>query len=135
MQSLIATTFEVVHYIALQAVHYKPLQEVHLSRYNHFSKGETCFRSMWLKRLVSREAIDNVDEYSDRYLEEQPEARLDELDHGNPMSFHTIRTSFCRMVFPFISPKVSHCVLSRPMVSQCINNLGMFGWAFAVEMQ
>ena len=31
----IATTFEVVHYIALQAVHYKPLQEVHLSRYNH----------------------------------------------------------------------------------------------------
>ena len=35
MQSLIATTFEVVHYIALQAVHYKPLQEVHLSRYNH----------------------------------------------------------------------------------------------------
>ena len=34
MQSLIATTFEVVHYIALQAVHYKPLQEVHLSRYN-----------------------------------------------------------------------------------------------------
>lgn len=93
-----------------------------------FSKGETCFRSMWLKRLVSREAIDNVDEYSDRYIEEQPEARLDELDHGNPMSFHTIRTSFCRMVFPFISPKVSHCVLSRPMVSQCINNLGMFGW-------
>lgn len=94
-----------------------------------FSKGETCFRSMWLKRLVSREAIDNVDEYSDRYIEEQPEARLDELDHGNPMSFHTIRTSFCRMVFPFISPKVSHCVLSRPMVSQCINNLGMFGWS------
>lgn len=36
MQNLIATTFEVVHYIALQAVHYKPLQEVHLSRYNHF---------------------------------------------------------------------------------------------------
>ena len=35
MQNLIATTFEVVHYIALQAVHYKPLQEVHLSRYNH----------------------------------------------------------------------------------------------------
>ena len=35
MQYLIATTFEVVHYIALQAVHYKPLQEVHLSRYNH----------------------------------------------------------------------------------------------------
>ena len=35
LQSLIATTFEVVHYIALQAVHYKPLQEVHLSRYNH----------------------------------------------------------------------------------------------------
>lgn len=34
MQNLIATTFEVVHYIALQAVHYKPLQEVHLSRYN-----------------------------------------------------------------------------------------------------
>ena len=34
MQYLIATTFEVVHYIALQAVHYKPLQEVHLSRYN-----------------------------------------------------------------------------------------------------
>ena len=35
MQNLIATTFEVVHYIALQAVHYKPLQEAHLSRYNH----------------------------------------------------------------------------------------------------
>ena len=35
MHYLIATTFEVVHYIALQAVHYKPLQEVHLSRYNH----------------------------------------------------------------------------------------------------
>ena len=35
MQYLIATTFEVVHYITLQAVHYKPLQEVHLSRYNH----------------------------------------------------------------------------------------------------
>ena len=34
MQYLIATTFEVVHYIALQTVHYKPLQEVHLSRYN-----------------------------------------------------------------------------------------------------
>ena len=34
MHYLIATTFEVVHYIALQAVHYKPLQEVHLSRYN-----------------------------------------------------------------------------------------------------
>ena len=34
MQNLIANTFEVVHYIALQAVHYKPLQEVHLSRYN-----------------------------------------------------------------------------------------------------
>ena len=34
MHNLIATTFEVVHYIALQAVHYKPLQEVHLSRYN-----------------------------------------------------------------------------------------------------
>lgn len=27
MHYLIATTFEVVHYIALQAVHYKPLQE------------------------------------------------------------------------------------------------------------
>lgn len=38
MQYLIATTFEVVHYIALQAVHYKPLQEVHLSRYNHVDK-------------------------------------------------------------------------------------------------
>lgn len=38
MQNLIATTFEVVHYIALQAVHYKPLQEVHLSRYNHKDK-------------------------------------------------------------------------------------------------
>ena len=37
MQYLIATTFEVVHYIVLQAVHYKPLQEVHLSRYNHHS--------------------------------------------------------------------------------------------------
>ena len=73
-----------------------------------FSKGETCFRSMWLKRLVSREAIDNVDEYSDRYLEEQPEARLDELDHGNPMSFHTIRTSFCRIVFPIYFAKNVH---------------------------
>lgn len=39
MQNLIATTFEVVHYIALQAVHYKPLQEVHLSRYNHIPLG------------------------------------------------------------------------------------------------
>ena len=39
MQNLIATTFEVVHYIALQAVHYKPLQEVHLSRYNHIAGG------------------------------------------------------------------------------------------------
>ena len=38
MQNLIATTFEVVHYIALQAVHYKPLQEVHLSRYNHIPR-------------------------------------------------------------------------------------------------
>ena len=38
MQNLIATTFEVVHYIALQAVHYKPLQEVHLSRYNHLNE-------------------------------------------------------------------------------------------------
>lgn len=37
---------------------------------------------MWLKRLVSREAIDNVDKYSDRYLEEQLEARLDELNHA-----------------------------------------------------
>ena len=37
MQSLIATTFEVVHYVALQAVHYKPLQEVHLSRYNQIN--------------------------------------------------------------------------------------------------
>lgn len=37
LQYLIATTFEVVHYIALQAVHYKPLQEVHLSRYNQCS--------------------------------------------------------------------------------------------------
>ena len=37
MQNLIATTFEVVHYIALQAVHYKPLQEVHLSRYNQLA--------------------------------------------------------------------------------------------------
>ena len=92
---------------------------------------------MWLKRLVSREAIDNVDEYSDRYLEEQPEARLDELDHGNPMSFHTIRTSFCRIVFPFISPKcptVSCHVPWCPSVSTtlgCSDGLG----AFAVEMQ
>ena len=38
MQYLIATTFEVVHYIALQTVHYKPLQEVHLSRYNQFKE-------------------------------------------------------------------------------------------------
>ena len=38
MQNLIATTFEVVHYIALQAVHYKPLQEVHLSRYNQLNQ-------------------------------------------------------------------------------------------------
>ena len=38
MQYLIATTFEVVHYIVLQAVHYKPLQEVHLSRYNQIKK-------------------------------------------------------------------------------------------------
>ena len=38
MQNLIATTFEVVHYIALQAVHYKPLQEVHLSRYNQLRR-------------------------------------------------------------------------------------------------
>ena len=41
MQYLIATTFEVVHYIALQAVHYKPLQEVHLSRYNHVKSSRT----------------------------------------------------------------------------------------------
>ena len=40
MQNLIATTFEVVHYIALQAVHYKPLQEVHLSRYNQVTGEE-----------------------------------------------------------------------------------------------
>ena len=42
MQYLIATTFEVVHYIALQAVHYKPLQEVHLSRYNHRIIRQEC---------------------------------------------------------------------------------------------
>ena len=40
MHYLIATTFEVVHYIALQAVHYKPLQEVHLSRYNQKNYSE-----------------------------------------------------------------------------------------------
>ena len=40
MQNLIATTFEVVHYIALQAVHYKPLQEVHLSRYNQLTSNQ-----------------------------------------------------------------------------------------------
>ena len=44
MHYLIATTFEVVHYIALQAVHYKPLQEVHLSRYNH---GDARVDSDW----------------------------------------------------------------------------------------
>ena len=42
MQNLIATTFEVVHYIALQAVHYKPLQEVHLSRYNQTILHDIC---------------------------------------------------------------------------------------------
>ena len=36
MQNLIATTSEVVHYIASQAVHYNPLQEVHSSRYWQF---------------------------------------------------------------------------------------------------
>ena len=45
MQNLIATTFEVVHYIALQAVHYKPLQEVHLSRYNHRSQLPMLWRA------------------------------------------------------------------------------------------
>ena len=43
MQYLIATTFEVVHYIALQAVYYKPLQEVHLSRYNHLGVVRPLF--------------------------------------------------------------------------------------------
>ena len=43
MQNLIATTFEVVHYIALQAVHYKPLQEVHLSRYNQVGGAKKSF--------------------------------------------------------------------------------------------
>ena len=47
MQSLIATTFEVVHYIALQAVHYKPLQEVHLSRYNH-----STFKQLWVSETL-----------------------------------------------------------------------------------
>ena len=51
MQYLIATTFEVVHYIALQAVHYKPLQEVHLSRYNQRTLGRDSF-------------IMNIDDYS-----------------------------------------------------------------------
>ena len=46
MQNLIATTFEVVHYIALQAVHYKPLQEVHLSRYNHIDRKICINRSL-----------------------------------------------------------------------------------------
>lgn len=53
MHNLIATTFEVVHYIALQAVHYKPLQEVHLSRYNHFRKalnGKVDFANLDLSR-------------------------------------------------------------------------------------
>ena len=46
MQNLIATTFEVVHYIALQTVHYKPLQEVHLSRYNQSNGGLNNYK--WL---------------------------------------------------------------------------------------
>ena len=49
MHYLIATTFEVVHYIALQAVHYKPLQEVHLSRYNQI--GNVWMSEMELVEL------------------------------------------------------------------------------------
>lgn len=63
MQNLIATTFEVVHYIALQAVHYKPLQEAHLSRYNH------------LKEEIELEAkgmviLDGVLFHKDKYKQE-----------------------------------------------------------------
>lgn len=54
MQSLIATTFEVVHYIALQAVHYKPLQEVHLSRYNQF-------KYLMIKSISGLSDVDLVD--------------------------------------------------------------------------
>ena len=50
MQNLIATTFEVVHYIALQAVHYKPLQEVHLSRYNQVKTPKTELTSHTARR-------------------------------------------------------------------------------------
>ena len=57
MQNLIATTFEVVHYIALQAVHYKPLQEVHLSRYN---QGILANCSYWKMGPIFVGSIHNI---------------------------------------------------------------------------
>ena len=65
MQNLIATTFEVVHYIALQAVHYKPLQEVHLSRYNQFNDIAL------LADLMGHESIETTRIYLRRTASEQ----------------------------------------------------------------
>ena len=61
MQYLIATTFEVVHYIALQAVHYKPLQEVHLSRYNQLSDGEPAYITLRMDRGKKGEKYSMLD--------------------------------------------------------------------------
>ena len=88
MQNLIATTFEVVHYIALQAVHYKPLQEVHLSRYNHGKRVIAWRRSNngigKPKRVVP--AIHRARQCAPEVPRTRISARgeLQELCHGQP---------------------------------------------------
>lgn len=68
MQNLIATTFEVVHYIALQAVHYKPLQEVHLSRYNQIEHLDLLIiDDFGMKRLEGQQQNDFEQIIDDRY--------------------------------------------------------------------
>ena len=79
MQNLIATTFEVVHYIALQAVHYKPLQEVHLSRYNQLEKVINALNEQYtrkgeygaiLSQIESVEAAMNIFNKDLKYIDD-----------------------------------------------------------------
>lgn len=112
MQNLIATTFEVVHYIALQAVHYKPLQEVHLSRYNHI---KWALKVLLPKRIAIEKSSSNTPYI---VLSTLSDLRLPIPSKGNQCHMAELMQSLERKLSNQIALKSSYNMLKQYLLRQ-----------------